>query len=249
LSLIRRPYARLSSRNAPCYFARASGGPRRRAQRPRWRLGFPQAASSKQRAVQRIVSRESSETGVADRFDGEVSEAAGRYARAVFDLAKDTKQLEAVEQDFAKFAAAWKESADLRDVARSPLIDPVEKSKALVAVAEKLGVSDLGRKTIGAVAQNRRAAELPAIASAYRALVARERGARQVEVVFARQPGEQEKNAVVAALGEKLGAKVEAEISVDESLIGGFVARVGSRQFDASVKAKLDALRLALKSA
>jgi F-type H+-transporting ATPase subunit delta len=129
------------------------------------------------------------------------------------------------------------------------LIDPVEKSRALVAVAAKLGVSDLGQKTIGAVAQNRRAAELPQIASAYRALVARDRGARQVEVIFARTPGEQEKNAVVAALGEKLGAKVEAEISVDESLIGGFIARVGSRQFDASVKAKLDALRLALKSA
>jgi F-type H+-transporting ATPase subunit delta len=125
----------------------------------------------------------------------------------------------------------------------------VEKSRALVAVAERLEISDLGRKTIGAVAQNRRAAELPAIGSAYFALVARDRGARQVEVIFARQPGEQEKNAVVAALGEKLGAKVEAEISVDESLIGGFVARVGSRQFEASVKAKLDALRLALKSA
>ncbi len=127
-------------------------------------MGFPQAASSKQRAVRRIVSRESSETGVADRIDGEVSEAAGRYARAVFDLAKEAKQLEAVEQDFAKFAAAWKESADLRDVARSPLIDPVEKSKALVAVAEKLGVSELGRKAIGTVAQNRRAAERPVAA-------------------------------------------------------------------------------------
>ena len=212
-------------------------------------FGFPPNGVIQQRAVQRIVSRESSETGVADRFDGEVSEAADRYARAVFDLAKDAKQLDAVEQDFAKFAAAWKESADLRSVARSPLIDPVEKAKALVAVAERLGVSDLGRKAIGAVAQNRRAAELPAIVSAYKRLVARERGTRQVEVVFARQPGEQEKNAVIAALGEKLGAKVEAEISVDESLIGGFVARVGSRQFDASVKAKLDALRLALKSA
>lgn len=212
-------------------------------------FGFPPNGVIQQRAVQRIVSRESSETGVADRFDGEVSEAADRYARAVFDLAKDAKQLDAVEQDFAKFAAAWKESADLRGVARSPLIDPVEKAKALVAVAERLGVSDLGRKAIGAVAQNRRAAELPAIVSAYKRLVARERGTRQVEVVFARQPGEQEKNAVIAALGEKLGAKVEAEISVDESLIGGFVARVGSRQFDASVKAKLDALRLALKSA
>lgn len=186
---------------------------------------------------------------MADRFDGEASEAAGRYARAVFDLAKEAKQLDAVEQDFAKFAAAWKESAELRDVARSPLIDPVEKAKALVAVAAKIGVSELGRKAIGSIAQNRRAAELPGIASAYRVLVARERGARQVEVIFARQPGEQEKSAVVAALGEKLGAKVEAEISVDESLIGGFVARVGSLQFDASVKAKLDALRLALKSA
>jgi F-type H+-transporting ATPase subunit delta len=196
-----------------------------------------------------IARREISETGVPDKFDGEGSEAAGRYARAVFDLAKDAKQLDVVEQDFAKFVAAWRESSDLRDVARSPLIDPVEKAKALVAVADKLGISDLGRKAIGAVAKNRRAAELPAIAAAYRAKVARERGARQVEVIFARQPGEQEKNAVVAALGETLGAKVEAEISVDESLIGGFVARVGSRQFDASVKAKLDALRLALKSA
>lgn len=167
----------------------------------------------------------------------------------MFDLAKDAKQLDVVEQDFTKFVAAWRESAELRDAARSPLIDPVEKAKALVAVAAKLGVSDLGRKAIGAIAQNRRAAELPAIAASYRALVLRDRGARQVEVIFARQPGEQEKNAVVAALGDSLGAKVEAEISVDESLIGGFVARVGSKQFDASVKAKLDALRLALKSA
>ncbi|MGD9979197.1 MAG: ATP synthase F1 subunit delta [Hyphomonadaceae bacterium] len=186
---------------------------------------------------------------MAERIEGEASEAAGRYAQAVFDLAKEAKELEAVEQDFAKFAAAWKESAELRSVARSPLIDPVEKAKALVAVAEKIGLSELGRKAVGAIAQNRRAAELPAIAASYRALVARDRGARQVEVIFARRPAEQEKNAVIDALGKQLGAKVEAEISVDESLIGGFVARVGSRQFDASVKAKLDALRLALKSA
>jgi F-type H+-transporting ATPase subunit delta len=186
---------------------------------------------------------------VAEKFDGEASEAAGRYARAVFDLAKEANQLEAVEHDFVKFATAWKESAELRDVARSPLIDPAEKANALTAVAGRLGLSDLGRKAIGVAAQNRRAAELPGIASTYRALVARERGARQVEVIFARKPGEQEKDAVVEALSKQLGAKVEAEISVDESLIGGFVARVGSRQFDASVKAKLDALRLALKSA
>jgi len=197
----------------------------------------------------RIASGGSSETDVAETFDGEASEAAARYAQAVFDLAKEAKQLETLEQDFAKFGAAWKESADLREAARSPLIDPEEKAAALTAVAAKLGVSDLGRKAIGAVAQNRRAAELPAIATAYRALVARDRGARQVEIISARPLAEAEKTAIVESLSKQLGAKIEAETSVDESLIGGFVARVGSRQFDASVKAKLDALRLALKSA
>ena len=190
-----------------------------------------------------------SETDVADRFEGENSEAAERYAHAVFDLAKEAKALEAVEQDFAKFLAAWKESADLRSVARSPLIEPVEKARALTAVAERLGVGELGRKLIGVAAQNRRAAELPAIAAAYRTLVARDRGARQVEIISARPLGQGERSAIVEALGKSLGAKVEAETTVDDSLIGGFVVRVGSRQFDASIKSKLDALRLQLKSA
>ena len=190
-----------------------------------------------------------SETEVAETFDGETSEAAGRYAQAAFDLAKETKALDAVEQDFQKLAAAWKESADLRSAARSPLIGPEEKAAALTAVAQKLGISELGRKIVGVAAQNRRAAELPAIAAAFRALVDRERGARRAEIVSARALASAEKSAIVEALGQKLGAKVEAETSVDESLIGGFIVRVGSRQFDASIKAKLDALRLQLKSA
>lgn len=224
-------------------------GPREAFAAARWRLGFPQGAQSQQPAVRAIASGGSSETDVAETFDGEASEAASRYAHAVFDLAKEAKTLDAVEQDFAKFAAAWKESADLREAARSPLIEPEVKAQALTAVAEKLGLSDLGRKAIGVVALNRRASELPAIAAAYRALVARERGARQVEIVSARPLRDDEKSAIVGQLGKQLGAKVEAETSVDESLIGGFVVRVGSRQFDASVKAKLDALRLALKTA
>lgn len=190
-----------------------------------------------------------SETEVAETFDGEASEAAGRYAQAAFDLAKETKALDAVEQDFQKLAAAWKESADLRSAARSPLISPEEKAAALTAVSQKLGISELGRKIVGVAAQNRRAAELPAIAAAYRVLVARERGARRAEIVSARALASAEKTAIVEALGQKLGAKIEAETSVDESLIGGFIVRVGSRQFDASIKAKLDALRLQLKSA
>ena len=186
---------------------------------------------------------------MAEKVEGEASEAAERYAHAAFDLAKESKALEALEADFAKFDAAWKESADLRSVARSPLIDPEDKSRALVAVARKLGLSTLGTNLIGVTAKNRRAGELPQIGSAYRRRLARERGARQVEIVSARPLAPAEQAAIVDALSKTMGAKVEPETRVDDSLIGGFVVRVGSKQFDASVKAKLDSLRLALKSA
>jgi hypothetical protein len=101
-------------------------------------FGFPPSDVIQQRAIRadRSAARAARQVWLIE-FDGEGSEAAGRYARAVFDLAKDAKQLDVVEQDFAKFVAAWRESAELRDVARSPLIDPVEKAKALVAVAAK----------------------------------------------------------------------------------------------------------------
>lgn len=186
---------------------------------------------------------------MAESLNGEASEAAQRYARAAFDLALESNALEALEQDFSKFAEAWKASDDLRDAARSPLIEPGEKARALVAVAGKLGLSDLGQNVVGVAAQNRRAHELPGIISAYRALHARHRNARQVEIVSARPLTVPEQAAILESLSKTLGAKVEAETSVDESLIGGFVVRVGSKQFDASIKSKLDALKLALKSA
>jgi F-type H+-transporting ATPase subunit delta len=219
---------------------------------PGWRHHcLPARASQRRekRGAKRSRQRLSSEIDVAEGMDGGASEAAARYAQAVFDLAKETGSVAAVEGDFAKFSEAWDASADLRAAARSPLIEPQEKAKALTAVAAKLGISDLGRKAIGVAAVNRRAAELPQIAGAFAALAARDRGARRIEIISARPLSAGDKTAIVEALGKKLGGKVEAETKVDESLIGGFIVRVGSRQFDASIKSKLDSLRLQLKSA
>jgi len=179
----------------------------------------------------------------------EISESAERYAQAAFELARDQKALDALDADFAKFSEAWRESADLRTAAESPLIDPEEKAKALVAVAKKLGLSELGGKIVGVAAQNRRAGELPSIIAAFRAKRARERGARQAEIISAAPLSDTQRDSILAALKKSLGADIEAETSVDERLIGGFIVRVGSRQFDASIRAKLDSLKLALKSA
>lgn len=177
------------------------------------------------------------------------SQAADRYAAAVFELAVEAKALDAVEKDFVTLASAFADSSDLRAAAASPLISPEDKSRALSAVAAKLGLSELGRNLVGVVAKNGRAAALPEIGRAYFRRLAAYRGTRRVEIVSAQPLAEGEQASILAALEKALGAKVQAELKVDDALIGGFVVRAGSRQFDASVKSKLDQLKLALKSA
>ncbi|KAF0175915.1 MAG: ATP synthase F1 subunit delta [Hyphomonadaceae bacterium] len=177
------------------------------------------------------------------------SEAAERYAHAAFDLALEGKALEVLEKDFATFDAALAESADLRTALKSPLIAADEKSRALVAVAQKLGLSELGRNIIGLTAKNGRAIDLPGVASAFRARLAKHRGSAQVEVISARPLDQKQLDSILAGVSKALGGKVDAVTRVDESLIGGFIVRAGSRQFDASLKSKLASLKLALKTA
>jgi F-type H+-transporting ATPase subunit delta len=186
---------------------------------------------------------------MAESSEPVAAEAAERYAQAAFDLALEADALARLESDFATLDAAWRESADLRAVAGSPLIDPEEKARAFVAVAAKLGLSELARNLVGVAARNRRAAELPQIARAFRRRLALHRGARQAEIISAKPLTDAEREDILAAIAKSIGAKVEAKTHVDDRLIGGFIVRIGSRQFDASIRAKLDSLKLALKTA
>lgn len=184
-----------------------------------------------------------------EAIEGKASEAAERYAQAAFELALEGKALEALEKDFGLLDAALRESADLRAAMKSPLIAPDEKAAALVAVADKLGVSGLGRNLLGTIAKNGRANDLAGVSRAFRARLARHRGASQVEVISAKPLDQKQLDSILAGVAKALGGKVDAVTRVDESLIGGFIVRAGSRQFDASLKSKLDSLKLALKSA
>lgn len=185
---------------------------------------------------------------MAEAIEGGASEVAERYAQAAFDLAKEANALDTLDKDLATFRAAVVESADLRTALRSPLIDSDEKSRALAAVADKLGLSILARNFIGVLAKNGRAGDFAAVASAYKRLLAKHRGASQVEIVSARPLDQGQIDRIAQALSGSLG-KIEPTVKVDESLIGGFIVRAGSRQFDSSIKSKLDSLKIALKGA
>jgi F-type H+-transporting ATPase subunit delta len=180
--------------------------------------------------------------------EAQTSEAADRYAAAAFELAEEAGALDAVGRDLERFREALALSADLRTAADSPLIPPEEKSRALVKVAEKLGLSTLGRNLIGVVAVNGRASDLVGVADAYRRRLAEKRGEREVEIISAAPLDDKQVQAIASALTKALGQSVQPRTRVDERLIGGFIVRAGSRQFDASLKTKLDNLKLALRA-
>jgi len=179
--------------------------------------------------------------------DAGAIETAQRYVEALFDLARGQDMLDRAAQDLAVVEAAF-QNPDLSRAAASPRIDPEERVRAFAAVAEKLGVSELTRRFIGVLAQNGRAGLLPLISEQFKERLAEHRGERRVEIVAAQplEPAQLER--LVADLSAALGKKVRPSVRVDESLIGGFIARAGSRQYDASIKSKLDALAVQLTS-
>jgi F-type H+-transporting ATPase subunit delta len=184
---------------------------------------------------------------VAAKKDGG-EETATRYSQAGLELALAAKAEDALAADFALFEAALADSADLREAVHSPLIDSESKSKALAAVAAKIGCSKLGCDLIGVAAKNGRAGALAGIAKEYRRQLAAHRGARSVEIVSAQPLAADELKKILDGLAQALGGTVEAVTRVDESLIGGFIVQAGSRQFDASLRTKLSSLKLALKA-
>ncbi|MEZ5932702.1 MAG: F0F1 ATP synthase subunit delta [Alphaproteobacteria bacterium] len=179
----------------------------------------------------------------------EASGLAGRYAGALFDLAKEQEVLDQVQEDLAGVKGLLAESADFTRLIESPAISKDDQVKALTAVAEKAGLADLTKKFLGLLAAKRRAFALPGVIDAYDALLADEKGLVQAEVISAVELTEAQAEDVQKNISKSVGKTVTMTRRVDPSLLGGLVVRVGSRMIDASLKTKLHQLELAMKGA
>jgi F-type H+-transporting ATPase subunit delta len=181
--------------------------------------------------------------------DSKQTDVSARYARALFDLAIETKTLDAVEADLKALEAARESSADLRRVLSSPAFTAEDKGKALTAIGAKAGFSDTTQKFLGLLAANRRAAALPAVIASFARLSAAHRGVVAAEVTTAVKLTAAQAKGVKAALAQALGLEPEITTKVDPAILGGLKVKVGSRLFDASLRSKLDSLKFALKRA
>ena len=171
----------------------------------------------------------------------------GRYATAMFELAVETNSLDAVASDLSRLRKLVEGSADLTRFIRSPVFTREEQGRAVGAVLTRLKVSKLTENFIALLAQKRRLIALQGIVAAFDTLVANKRGELSATVASAQALKPAQRSALAEALKEAMKRDVRMTESIDPTLLGGLVVKVGSRQIDSSLKSKLSRLERAMK--
>ena len=172
---------------------------------------------------------------------------AGRYASALFELARDNKQIEAVGSSLDAFNQALADSRDLSELIDSPLVSRQEAGRALAAIAPQLGVDPITTNFVGVLAKNGRKHELRSVIRAFRRLAAEHRGETAADVITARPLNDDQLTQLKQQLRSRAGTDVTIEARVDPSILGGIVVKLGSQVIDASIRTKLNRLASAMK--
>jgi len=181
--------------------------------------------------------------------DPSVSGVSGRYATALFELARDQKSVDAVKVDLDRFEAMLADSADLKRLVRSPVFSAETQSRALTAVLDKSGISGISANFLKVLTANRRLFAVTDVIRAFRALVAKFKGEATADVAVAETLSDKHLDALKAALKTVTGKDVALNVKVDTSLIGGLVVKLGSRMVDSSLRTKLNSIKHAMKEA
>ena len=172
---------------------------------------------------------------------------AGRYATAVFDLAREEGQIAALEADVDALDAALKDSADLRALITSPIHSREDQARAMGALAGRMALTRTMGNALALMANNRRLFVLPQLLAALRARIAAEKGEVTAEVVSAKALTKTQSDRLAKTLSANVGKTVKITATVDEGLIGGIVVKVGSKMIDTSIRSKLAALQNIMK--
>jgi F-type H+-transporting ATPase subunit delta len=180
---------------------------------------------------------------------GIVSGMAGRYATALFDLARETSAIEQIQADLKAFNALVGSSPDLQRLVRSPVFSADEQARALDAVLDKASISGVARNFLRVVAANRRLFAVDQIIRGFNALAAKHKGEVTAEVTVADQLNDARMAEIRDALKQVTGKDVQVDVTVDPSIIGGLKVKLGSRMVDASLRTKLNSIRIAMKEA
>ena len=172
---------------------------------------------------------------------------AGRYATALFGLASDEQQVDAVGRSLDSIEQAMTESADFRALVTSPLVSRADAGKTIRALVPALGLDSITGRFLGVLADNGRFSELKSVIRLFRDLASDARGETKAEVTSAYPLGDDQIAALKSKLKARVGRDVSIDLHVDPALLGGIIVRLGSQMIDASIATKLNTLATAMK--
>ena len=171
---------------------------------------------------------------------------ASRYARALADILTGTAagiEADAALEQLREFRAMQVSSVELRSILISPAVPPRNKRKAVGKLADQLGMALVLKNFLFVLIDHRRTAILGEILTSLQSQLDERRGIVRATVSSARPLSDEQRHEVEASLAKRTGKQVVGQYAVDDSLIGGIVARVGSRVYDGSVRGQLQAMR------
>ena len=172
---------------------------------------------------------------------------AGRYAQAVFEIAKESGGMDALATQTDDLSAALHDSAELRDLIASPIYSRDQQAAAIGALSTRMGLSPVLANTLQLMAKNRRLFVLPQLTARLAELIATERGEVTADVIAAAPLSEEQQRRLTETLAQKSGRTVKLNTRVDESLICGMIVKLGSQMIDSSIRSKLASLQNVMK--
>jgi F-type H+-transporting ATPase subunit delta len=169
-----------------------------------------------------------------------VARYASAFADVVTGLQLDTA---AIDRQFSDFLATWDGSAELRTFFVNPAVPAAQKVAILDKLNAKLGMQKELRNLVAVLINNDRVAQVSEVAAAYRRILQERMGIHPAEIVTAREMDKEERDALVAEVAKLAGGKVDASFTLDKTILGGAVVRIGSTVYDGSVKGRLERLK------
>ena len=169
-----------------------------------------------------------------------------QYANALADIALAQGAAEPVLKQLADFGAIFADSTELRNFLASPAVDRAAKHGVIEKLMARLGASKILRNFLFVIADHQRTHVLPEIITAFQEVVRQRQGIAEAEISSAVELNATQKAEFAFTLERLTGKRVEAKYSLEPSLLGGAVVRVGDTVYDGSLRNRLNALRVRL---
>ena len=172
---------------------------------------------------------------------------ASRYAKAIFDLVLESHEVAELENDVESLSDALDNSQELRDLIASPLYTRDDQKAAIVAIGAKMKLLATLTNTLALMASKRRLFVMDSFLRQLKILIAQHKGEITADVVSAKSLTKGQSDKLANAIKERVGKEIKINASVDESIIGGIVIKVGSKMIDTSIRSKLNSLQTVMK--